>query len=122
MRLAHHLAAVLLDPENREEARDIFRRLGIQIGLTFGAQKFGPKRFVRRLKGGVVVYGDAKLPRPERSAATAEGASRAPILGPQTVDPFAMALLAAVDKASFCGKVESQRVGMDSDFNTQLFC
>ena len=49
------------------------------------------------MKGGVVVYGDAELPRPERSAATAEDASRAPIPEPQTVDPFARALLAAVD-------------------------
>jgi hypothetical protein len=97
MRLVRHLAAVLLDTDNREEAQDIFRRLGIQIGLTFGAQKFGPKRFVRRLKGGVVVYGDAELPRPERSDATAENVSRAPIPEPQTVDPFARALIAAVD-------------------------
>jgi DNA invertase Pin-like site-specific DNA recombinase len=97
MRLVRHLAAVLLDPDNREEAREIFRRLGIQIGLTFGAEKFGPKRFVRRLKGGVVVYGDAQLPRPVRSDSEVEDASRNRSLGLQTVDPFARALLAAVD-------------------------
>lgn len=97
MRLVRHLAAVLLDPDNREEARDIFRRLGIQIGLTFGAQKFGPKRFVRRLKGGVVVYGDAELPRPERSDSEMATDSQNPSTSPQTVDPFARALLAAVD-------------------------
>ena len=49
------------------------------------------------MKGGVVVYGDAELPRPERSDSETEDASRNPIPGPQTVDPFARALLAAVD-------------------------
>ena len=62
-----------------------------------GDKKCGPKRFVRRLKGGVVVYGDAKLPRPERSDSETEDAARKPIPGPQTVDPFARALVAAVD-------------------------
>ena len=96
VRIARHLAAALTDPANREEACDILRRLGIKIGLTFGEQKFGPKRMVRRLKGGVVVYGDADFPataRPTPAADAAENKST----GPQAANPFARAFLAAVD-------------------------
>ena len=93
IRIARHLAVALQDPANREEACDAFRRLGLQIGLTFGAQKFGPKRIVRRLKGGVVVYGDAKLPAAACPAPVATDA----LAGPESANPFARALLAAVD-------------------------
>jgi DNA invertase Pin-like site-specific DNA recombinase len=94
VRIARHLAAALADPANREEACDIFRRLGIKIGLTFGEQKFGPKRMVRRLKGGVVVYGDADFPAAARSTPdTAENT----LTGAPATNPFARALLAAVD-------------------------
>ena len=94
VRIARHLAAALADPANREEACDIFRRLGIKIGLTFGEQKFGPKRMVRRLKGGVVVYGDADFPAAARSTPdTAENT----LTGSPATNPFARALLAAVD-------------------------
>jgi len=96
LRIARHLATTLQDPANREEACDIFRRLGIKIGLTFGQQKFGPKRMVRRLKGGVVVYGDADFPAAARSAPTADADANA-IEGPQAANPFTKALLAAVD-------------------------
>ena len=33
IRIARHLAVVLQDPANREEACEIFRRFGIKIGL-----------------------------------------------------------------------------------------
>ena len=72
IRIARYLAATLADPVNREEACEIFRRLGIKIGLTFGEQKFGPKRMVRRLKGGVVVYGDADFPAAARPTPAAD--------------------------------------------------
>jgi hypothetical protein len=64
--------------------------------LTFGEQKFGPKRIVRRLKGGVVVYGDADFPAAARPtpATDAVGSTHT---GPQAANPFARALLAAVD-------------------------
>jgi hypothetical protein len=68
-------------------------RLGLRIGLTFGPQKFGSKRIVRRLKGGVVVYGDAKLPAADRTASVATEY----VAGPESADAFARALLAAVD-------------------------
>jgi hypothetical protein len=96
VRIARHLAAVLADPANREQACDIFRRLGIKIGLTFGEQKFGPKRIVRRLKGGVVVYGDADFPAATRPTPATDAVSSTPT-GPQAANPFARALLAAVD-------------------------
>ena len=96
VRIARHLAAALADPAHREEACEIFRRLGIKIGLTFGEQKFGPKRMVRRLKGGVVVYGDADLPAAARPTSAADAAENKP-KGPQAANPFARALVAAVD-------------------------
>ncbi len=55
MRISRLLGNALQEPANREDASEIFRRLGIRIGLMFGEQKFGPKRMVRRLKGGVVI-------------------------------------------------------------------
>ena len=97
VRIAKHIAAALADPANREQACDIFRRLGIQIGLTFGAQQFGPKRKVRRLKGGVVVYGDADFPPVPPAPASDAEATRRPSTGPDAANPFARALLAAVD-------------------------
>jgi DNA invertase Pin-like site-specific DNA recombinase len=96
VRIARHLAAALTDPANREQACDIFRRLGIKIGLTFGEQKFGPKRMVRRLKGGVVIYGDADFPAAPRPTFATDAAGNTPT-GPQAANPFARALLAAVD-------------------------
>ncbi len=100
VRIARHLAAALADPANREETCEIFRRLGIKIGLTFGEQKFGPKRIVRRLKGGVVVYGDADFPPAARPTLTADTAKYKTI-GPEPdtlpANPFARALVAAVD-------------------------
>lgn len=94
VRIGRYLAAALADPAHREEACEIFRRLGIKIGPTFGAQKFGPKRMVRRLKGGVVVYGDAEFPAAaRRTPAAAENTSA----GPQAANPFARALLAAAN-------------------------
>ena len=96
MRIARHLAAAFQEPANREEACEIFRRLGIKIGLTFGEQKFGPKRMVRRLKGGVVIYGDAEFPEAARPT-PATDATENTITGSQAANPFAKALLAAVD-------------------------
>jgi len=46
LRIAGHLSSVLQDSENREKACDVFRRLGLQIGLMCDDQKFGPKRIV----------------------------------------------------------------------------
>jgi len=98
VRVARHLAAALQDPANREEACEVFRRLGIQIGLTFGAERFGPKRMVRRLKGGVVVYGDAELPKAVTPAPdAAAGELTGPKGGTNAANPFAKALLAAMD-------------------------
>lgn len=96
MRIARHLAAALQEPANREEACEIFRRLDIQIGLTFGEQRFGPKRMVRRLKGGVVVYGDADFPASAGPTPAADATEKKP-MGPPASNPFARALLAAVD-------------------------
>ncbi len=96
VRIARHLAAELADPANRDEVCDIFRRLGIQIGLTFAAQRFGPKRMVRRLRGGVIVYGDAALPAIGRPAPAAGSEENTPT-GTQAANPFARALLAAAD-------------------------
>ncbi|MFM8703298.1 MAG: zinc ribbon domain-containing protein, partial [Planctomycetia bacterium] len=96
VRIPRPLAAAHADPAHREEACEIFRRLGIKIGLTFGEQKFGPKRMVRRLKGGVVVYGDADLPAAARPTPAADAAENKPT-GPTAANPFARALLAAVD-------------------------
>lgn len=92
---ARHLAAALADPANREEACDIRRRLGIQIGLSFCAQKRAPKRSVRWLKGGVMGYGDADVPaaaRPSQAAHAAEDEST----WHRAANPFAEALLAAM--------------------------
>jgi hypothetical protein len=86
VRIARHLAAALADPANREQACDIFRRLGIKIGLTFGEQKFGPKRMVRRLKGGVVVYGDADFPAATRPTPATDAAGNPPT-GPSAANP-----------------------------------
>ena len=88
-RIARHLATALVDPANRDEACDLLRRLGIKIGLTFSEQKFGPKCIVRRLKGGVVVYGDADFPAGDRAKHDAEKT----ITGVPATNP----LLAAVD-------------------------
>jgi hypothetical protein len=109
VRIARHLAATLADPANREEACDILRRLGIQIGLTFSEQKFGPKRIVRRLKGGVVVYGDADFPaaaRPTVAADTAENKTIGPEPDTLPANPFARARLAAVDPNARRGSQE----------------
>lgn len=95
-RIARHLATALKEPANREDACEIFRRLGIKIGLTFGEQKFGPKRMVRRLKGGVVIYGDAEFPEAARPTAATD-ATENTITGSQAASPFAKALLAAGD-------------------------
>jgi hypothetical protein len=94
VRIARHLSGALANPANRDEACDILRRLGIQIGLTFGEQKFGPKRIVRRLKGRVVVYGDADFPSAARPTPTAD--ENTP-MGSQAANLFARALVAAVD-------------------------
>ena len=64
--------------------------------MTFGEQKFGPKRIVRRLKGGVVVYGDADFPAATRPTPATDAAGSTPT-GSQAANPFARALLAAVD-------------------------
>jgi len=72
------------------------RRSHIKIGLTFGEQKFGPKRMVRRLKGGVVIYGDAEFPEAARPTAATDATDNT-ITGSQAASPFAKALLAAVD-------------------------
>jgi len=96
MRIAGHLSSVLQDSENREEACDVFRRLGLQIGLMFGDQKFGPKRIVRRPTGGVVVFGDTDV----RAISPPQPASDAldhTLTLPAPANPFARALLAAAD-------------------------
>jgi hypothetical protein len=81
--------------------------------LTFGEQKFGPKRMVRRLKGGVVVYGDADFPAATRSTPATDTAGST-FTGPQAANP----LLAAVDsnaRKEACKSLESrQAVGTTS--------
>jgi hypothetical protein len=109
VRIARHLAAALADPGNREEACGILRRLGIQIGLTLSKQKFGPKRIVRRLKGGVVVYGDADFPaaaRPTVAADTAKNKTIGPEPDTLPANPSARALSAVDPNARRGGSQE----------------
>ena len=91
IRIARQLAVVPQDPANREEACEIFRRFGIKIGLTVGERKLGPKRMVRKLKGGVVVYGDADFPAAARPTPATDTAGST-FTGPQAANPFARAL------------------------------
>ena len=51
------------DDEGRKKIRTLVLRLGIFIGLDFEAGKFG-KREVRRLRRGVIAFGENNLPVP----------------------------------------------------------
>jgi len=52
---------IAANPKARAELTELFRRLGLQIGLTFKAGKKG-KRAVRVLSSGILAFGGAALP------------------------------------------------------------
>ena len=52
------------DPAARREINPLLRRLGVRLGLYFTDAKKGQKRRVRKLTGGVMVFGDKGLPVP----------------------------------------------------------
>jgi hypothetical protein len=57
------------DEAARTEVNPLLESLGVRIGLTFGGTIKGKKRVVRRLLGGVMVFGGAALPvRPHGAA------------------------------------------------------
>jgi hypothetical protein len=57
------IGALAADDEGRKKIRTLVLRLGIFIGLDFEAGKFG-KREVRRLRRGVIAFGENNLPVP----------------------------------------------------------
>ncbi len=57
------IGALAADDEGRKKIRALVLRLGIFIGLDFEAGKFG-KREVRRLRRGVIAFGENNLPVP----------------------------------------------------------
>ena len=61
MELLDELATVASDEDARQKIRPLVLRLGIWIGLDFEAGKFG-KREVRRLRRGVIAFGQDHLP------------------------------------------------------------
>jgi hypothetical protein len=64
MALFDDIRRATVGESTREELRELIERLGIRIGLNFTGWRKGPKRVVRRLAGGVVVFGDRELPVP----------------------------------------------------------
>ena len=62
MKLLDNLGAVVSDQRLRNELPATFAKLGLKIGLNFAAGVKGTKREVRRLVGGVMVFGDGELP------------------------------------------------------------
>ena len=61
MELLDELTTVASDEDARQQIRPLVLRLGIWIGLDFEAGKFG-KREVRRLRRGVIAFGQDHLP------------------------------------------------------------
>ena len=57
------IGTLAADDEGRKEIGTLVLRLGIFIGLDFEAGKFG-KREVRRLRRGVIAFGENNLPVP----------------------------------------------------------
>ena len=64
MALFDDIRRATIGDSTREELRELIERLGIRIGLNFTGWRKGPKRVVRKLVGGVVVFGDRELPVP----------------------------------------------------------
>ena len=69
MGLMDDIGRVASDESARAEVRGLLAVLGLRIGLTFGDAVKGRKRKVRRLLGGVMVFGDTALPVPIHGAA-----------------------------------------------------
>ena len=64
LRILERLEQVVEKPEAREAFRELAARLGMRVGLTFDSALKGKVRRVRRLVGGLIVFGDRELPVP----------------------------------------------------------
>jgi hypothetical protein len=53
---------IVSTPEGRMEVRSMLDELGIRVGLSFVGAVKGKKRPVRKLAGGIIVFGDDELP------------------------------------------------------------
>ncbi|HEV7999724.1 MAG TPA: hypothetical protein VGP63_07590 [Planctomycetaceae bacterium] len=64
LRILEHLDQVIQHPEARDALRKLVAQLGMRVGLKFDAAVKGKVRKVRRLAGGLIVFGDRELPVP----------------------------------------------------------
>jgi hypothetical protein len=64
LRILEHLDQVVQHPEAREALRVLVARLGMRVGLKFESAVKGKMRKVRRLVGGLIVFGERELPVP----------------------------------------------------------
>jgi hypothetical protein len=64
LRILEHLDQVVQHPAARDALRKLVARLGMRVGLKFDAAVKGKVRKVRRLVGGLIVFGDRELPVP----------------------------------------------------------
>jgi hypothetical protein len=64
MAVLDDICRIASNEEARREVNPMLRRLGLWIGLTFGSAIKGKKREVRRLLGGMVTFGNGRLPVP----------------------------------------------------------
>ncbi len=62
--LLDDICRIAQDDRARAEVNPLLRKLGMWLGLTFDSTIKGEKRLVRRLVGGMMTFGDRKLPVP----------------------------------------------------------
>jgi hypothetical protein len=78
--LLEHVETICADPVVREDMPRLLNELGVRIGLTFRDGTFNSRR-VRKLKGGVIAFGNRPLPCALRTG------SGLPIPGGLPADP-----------------------------------
>jgi len=64
LHILEHLDQVVQHPEAHGALRELVARLGMRVGLKFDSAVKGKVRKVRRLVGGLIVFGDRELPVP----------------------------------------------------------
>jgi hypothetical protein len=78
MGLLEDVERITSDEGARAEVNALLGSLGLRIGLSFGSAIKGKQRVVRRLLGGVMVFGGAPLPVRLHGASNVEGESTTP--------------------------------------------